>query len=220
MFHHALPPESREPDEGPDARKGGGITSAHLRQLNEEAVHKGSLSIGEMVATMGASSIAFTILVLALPALTPIPGPFGMVFGNCLAIVSLQIIAGAQHLKLPRFVAGRRMSADTIALIVRHTAPAIARIERMLRPDRLPGLAGPTAQRLLGIPVFLLAIAIALPIPFGNVLPVIALIVIATALLEQDGLAATVGLVLSVVALSVTIALLYGALSTTSWLLA
>ncbi len=210
------PLEKGEDDRRSETPDQAGATSANLRKLNEEAALRGSLSIAEMIATMGKATIAFTVLILALPALTPIPGPFGMVFGTCLAIVSLQIIGGAQHLTLPGFVGRRRLSAATISLVVLHTAPAIAWIERLLRPGRFPALAGPTAQRLLGIPVFLLAIAIALPIPLGNFLPVIALVVIATALPERDGLAAAVGFSLSLLALTVTGALLYGAYSATT----
>lgn len=211
------PLEKDDDDRRSETADQAGATSAHLRKLNEEAALRGSLSIAEMISTMGKASIAFTVLILALPALTPIPGPFGMVFGTCLAIVSLQIIGGAEHLTLPCFVGRRRMSAATISLVVRHTAPAITRIERLLRPGRLSALAGPAAQRLLGVPIFLLAIAIALPIPLGNFMPVIALVVIAAALLEADGLAATIGLVLSVLALTLTTGLLYGAYSATAW---
>jgi hypothetical protein len=213
----AKPIEKTGDDEWPDASGRAGATSTHLRRLSEEATRRGSLTIAEMVATMGKASIAFTILILALPALTPIPGPFGMVFGSCLAIVSLQVMVGARHLTLIGFVGRRRMSANTINLVVRYTSPVIARIETLLKPGRFPALAGPTAQQLLGIPVFLLAIAIALPIPFGNILPVIALVVIGAALLERDGLAAAVGFSLSLLALSVSGTLLYGAYSATAW---
>ena len=213
----ARPPAKADNDRRSDTSDPAGATSAHLQRLNEEAARRGSLSITEMISTMGKASIAFTVLILALPALTPIPGPFGLVFGTCLAIVSLQIIGGAEHLTLPGFIGRRRLSAATISLVVRHTAPVIARIERMLRPGRLAAFAGPAAQRLLGVPIFLLAVAIALPIPLGNFLPVIALVVIAAALLEADGLAATIGLGLSVLALTVTTGLLYGAYSATAW---
>ncbi|MBB5554040.1 hypothetical protein GGI59_006309 [Rhizobium lentis] len=60
---------------------------------------------------------------------------------------------------------------------------------------------------LLGIPIFLLAIAIALPIPFGNFLRAFALIVIAVAPMERDGLVALIGAGLSVLALAATTAL-------------
>ncbi|SES46231.1 exopolysaccharide biosynthesis protein [Rhizobium sp. NFR03] len=195
----------------------GNTTSSGLRRLKEEAARQGSLSVAEMVATMGTASFAFTILVLALPALCPIPGPFGMVFGTCLAIVSLQVIFGARHPTVIGFIGRRRMSAGTIAFVVGYTERVIARIEKLLRPGRLPALAGPTAQRLLGIPIFVLSIAIVLPIPFGNFLPVIALVVIAAAMLERDGLAAALGLLLSLIAFGVTGALLYGVYSATTW---
>ena len=67
---------------------------------------------------------------------------------------------------------------------------------------------------LLGIPIFFLAIAIALPIPFGNILPVLALVIIAAALLERDGLATLMAMV-AVLALGTTAGLIYGVVSAT-----
>ena len=52
-------------------------------------------------------------------------------------------------------------------------------VETLLRKNRMRHLAGPRAQAFLGVPVLLLAIAVALPIPFGNFLPVAALVMIA-----------------------------------------
>ena len=56
-----------------------------------------------------------------------------------------------------------------------------------MRRDRLAVLAGKPVRMLLDIPIFLLAAAIALPIPCGNFLRAFALIVIAVALIERDG---------------------------------
>ncbi len=70
---------------------------------------------------------------------------------------------------------------------------------------------------LIGIPVFLLAVAVALPIPFGNFLPVLALTVIAVSLMERDGLATIIGLGLAGVALAVTVGLVYGTLFAAGW---
>jgi hypothetical protein len=109
-------------DERVDARPQG-ATSTHLKNVAERAARMGSITIEEMMTVMGSSSIAFTILILSLPALTPLPGPFGMVFGSCLALISLQITAGAEHLQLPRFIRKRGLSAATVIFIVRYTAP-------------------------------------------------------------------------------------------------
>ncbi len=197
-----------------------GITSAKLEALAETATRAGTLSLGELLDAMGRTSIAFAILILSLPALTPIPGPFGMFFGTCLAIVSLQIIAGYRRIWLPRVLSERRLSATIVTLVVRHTAPLVRRVEARLQRGRLRALTGHRAQTLLGVPVFLLAVAIALPIPFGNFLPVGALVVIAMGLMERDGLATLFGIVLAAIALGTSGGLIWGAASALGWAIA
>jgi hypothetical protein len=200
---------SPEPQDGPAAE--GGVASKRLARLRVHAAEAGSVSLDELMSAMGRSSIAFAILILSLPALTPIPGPFGLVFGSCLAIVSLQIIAGFRRIWLPQFIGRRQVSGGTIDLMVRYTAPMVARVETLLRRNRMRHLAGPRAQAFLGVPVLLLAIAVALPIPFGNFLPVAALIMIALGLMERDGLVAILGVAMGVVALGATGGLVYAA---------
>ena len=189
----------------------GGVASRRLSRLRAHAAEAGAVSLDELMSTMGRSSIAFAILILALPALTPIPGPFGLVFGSCLAIVSLQIIAGYRRIWLPQFLSRRQVSGATIDLMVRYTAPLVARVETLLRKNRLRRFAGPRAQVFLGLPVLLLAIAVALPIPFGNMLPVAALVMIALGLMERDGLVTMLGLGVGVIALGATGGLVYAA---------
>lgn len=189
----------------------GGVASRRLARLKAHAAEAGSVSLDELMSAMGRSSIAFAILILSLPALTPIPGPFGMVFGTCLAIVSIQIIAGFRRIWLPQFLGRRQISGGTIDLMVRYTAPMVAKVETRLRKNRMRHFAGPRAQAFLGIPVLLLAIAVALPIPFGNFLPVAALIMIALGLMERDGLVALLGVAMGVIALGATGGLVYAA---------
>ncbi len=200
---------SAAPNDEPAAETG--VASRRLARLRAHATEAGSVSLDELMSAMGRSSIAFAILILSLPALTPIPGPFGLVFGSCLAIVSLQIIAGFRRIWLPQFLGRRQISGSTIDLMVRYTAPMIARVETLLRKNRMRHFAGPRAQAFLGVPVLLLAIAVALPIPFGNLLPVAALVMIALGLMERDGLVAILGVAMGVVALGATGGLVYAA---------
>ncbi len=65
-----------------------------------------------------------------------------MVFGTCLALVSLQIMVGYQRIWLPGIIRRRRVSAGTIALIVRHTSPMVRRVEGWLKPNRMRSLTG------------------------------------------------------------------------------
>jgi hypothetical protein len=52
-------------------------------------------------------------------------------------------------------------------------------------------------------------VVIALPIPFGNILPVFSLVVLAVALMERDGLVTLIGLLLTLATIVATAALLY-----------
>jgi hypothetical protein len=196
-----------EPDETIEMPRG--VATARLTEMLELARKRGGLSIGEALEVMGSTGIAFTVLFLAIPALTPIPGPFGMVFGTALALISLQIIFGCRSLWLPAVVRNRRISPATLDLVIPHSVPMIARVEKVMRAGRLSALTGPIMQTLLGIPIFLLAVVIALPIPFGNILPVLSLVVLAVALMERDGLITLIGLLLATATLAVTAALLY-----------
>jgi len=57
--------------------------------------------------------------------------------------------------------------------------------------------------------VLLLAVVLALPIPFGNVGPVVSLLVIGLSLMVRDGLALMVGLVLTLATFLWTAVLLF-----------
>ncbi|WEZ86079.1 exopolysaccharide biosynthesis protein (plasmid) [Rhizobium sp. 32-5/1] len=159
-----------------------GIASAALARQAETARNRGGLPIGDALALADEASFGFVMLMLALPALIPVPGPSDMVFGSALAIVALQ---------------NRKASASAFAALQRHTNPMVRRIERIVRPGRLKVLTGPALSCVLALPVFAPAIAIALPIPFNNIAPVIAVCVIAIGLIERDGMLVLLGILLS-----------------------
>jgi hypothetical protein len=76
----------------------------------------------------------------------------------------------------------------------------------------MPSLAGQSMSYILGLPIFALTVAIALPIPLGNILPVVAVCVIALGLIERDCLMVLLGILLMLFAL-LTAALLHGTIS-------
>lgn len=190
-----------------------GIASVTLLRLADTARSRGGLTLGDALASAGEASFGFVMLLLSLPALIPIPGPFGMVFGSALAIVALQFVAGIGSLWLPSFLRNRMLPASAFAALQQYADPIVRRIERITRPGRLKALTGPTLPYVMAVPIFALAVAIALPIPFGNMVPVVAICVIAIGLIERDGLMVLLGMLLTLLAMSVTAALLLGALS-------
>lgn len=187
--------------------------SARLHDLTRLAHEQAGISIGEVLCGLGRTSTAFTILFLALPALIPIPGPFGVIFGSALALVAAQIALGKRTIWLPAFLSRRRLSPAIVDLIVRYSAPILARIETVVRPGRLSVFTGGTMQWLLSFPIFLLAVAIVLPIPLGNYMPVFALVAISVALMARDGLLILAALFVSALAFVATAGLIQVAIT-------
>lgn len=168
------------------------------------------VSLDDLLDRLGDKAIAFVLLVFAIPAIIPTPGiPAGMIFGTALAILSLQIIFRARRLVLPSILGRLAVSRSIIELTAEKAAPRLEKLERLLKP-RGHVLARFAGQTLLGIVIFLMAVIIALPIPFGNMLPGITVLIIALAIAQRDDLALLGGLLMAVVSLLATLAIVYG----------
>ncbi|MCX5494561.1 exopolysaccharide biosynthesis protein [Kaistia dalseonensis] len=160
------------------------------------------VSLGEMVDALGESGLGITILMLALPSFIPMPGlPTGVVFGTALAILSLQVMLGADRLILPQRLRRFSLPRGPVVKGGAWIAPWFRRVEWLLRP-RWPILTGRVAQFILALPIFVHAVMILLPIPLGNQLPALAVIAFAFGLIERDGVAVLAGTVLTVIAIA------------------
>jgi hypothetical protein len=159
------------------------------------------ISLGEIVDGLGQTGIGLTLLLLTLPALIPIPGPFGLVFGSILAFVSLQLMFGARRLWLPAWAHRRGMSIAAFDALIARGVPLLRRIETWLTPRRWLPLTGRLGRMALALPLLTMAIALALPIPLGNVPPAASLITLSLGLIVRDGVAIVVGLCLAIAAL-------------------
>ncbi len=186
-----------------EAEKVARTGSASTLLANLGALLEGErVSIGAMIDALGKSGLGLTILMLALPSFIPIPGlPTGVVFGTALALLSLQVMIGADRLLLPDWIRRFSLPRGPVVAGGAYVAPWFRKVEWMLRP-RLRLLSGRTAQFVLALPIFIHAVMILLPIPLGNQLPALAVIAFAFGLIERDGFAILAGAVLSVVALA------------------
>ena len=151
-------------------------------------------AVGDIADRFGRSGFGFVILLLALPALIPIPGPFGFVFGSCLALVSVQVLAGAERLWLPDRVRTMQIDGGKLKSGISHAAGWLRWTERWIRPGRGPEWIIQHLSPVVGVPVLILALIVAIPIPFGNIVPCLALMLLALGLIAEDGLALFMGL--------------------------
>lgn len=164
---------------------------------------KDLVSIGTLIAGLGDRSFGWSILLFAL--LNLIPMPFGVITAIPLILLSAQMAAGFDHVRLPGFITRREINRKGFQRVVLRLKPVIRWIETIVRP-RHSWLFRPKHERLLGL--FLLAVSLALfiPIPLSGFIPAISLFVTSFGLIERDGLVTLAGLVLGGIAIAITLA--------------
>jgi hypothetical protein len=153
------------------------------------------------------------ILIFALPNLVPVNIPLlSAVLGVPLVLLAAQLAYGRHKPWLPDWLARQSFPRLGFAAVVMHASPYLERAERLLRP-RLPSLLSWTGERLIGVALFILAVVLTAPIPFGNWLPAFAIAIIGLALVEKDGVAVLIGLAVGVAGLIVVAMVIGGVIA-------
>ncbi len=162
------------------------------------------VSISELIAGLGDRSFGWSILLFALVNLIPMPIGSNMVTALPLLLLTGQMAAGFAHVRLPAVVTRRQINRKGFQRVVLRLKPIIQPIERIVR-TRHVWLFQPKNERLFG--VFLLAVSLALffPIPLSGFIPALALFVTAFGLIERDGIVTLSGLALGAVAIVITL---------------
>ncbi len=151
------------------------------------------ISIGDIVTRLEGRAHTTLLVLFALPNVLPaIPGT-SAITGMPLVYLALQLSLG-QKPWLPGFIANRSFSRPGLASVLDQAKPWLERSERFLHP-RLGGLTRGRMERVIGVLMLILACAVVLPIPFGNMIPALGIIFFSLGLMEEDGLWIIAGLV-------------------------
>jgi hypothetical protein len=176
-----------------------------------------TIALADLAARLGDRAFGMVILLPAMVNLIPnVPGLTTM-FGLLMFVPSLQMALGRRQLWLPRRLAARRLSVPRVQKVVAASLPHVRRFERYLRP-RMTWLCRPPFEPLVGLAMALLCLLVALPIPFSNFIPGVAVLVIALGLVEQDGAFIVGGITLGVAAALIVALFLATALKAASLL--
>jgi hypothetical protein len=157
----------------------------------------GRLTIAETRGALDERAFGFLILLFALPNGVPVPGPPGLsaILGIPIFLLAAQLVLGWREPWLPQWLLRRSVRRGDFARVVARALPPLRRIEKVLRPRHAFVIDAP-ADRMIGLLLLLFAAVLALPIPLGNLPPAYAIIVMAFALIERDGLAMLAGIVI------------------------
>lgn len=187
-------------------------------ELRQGRLSREGVTMGQAFDRLGQEGLGLALLVLTLPALIPIPGPVGFTFGTLTFFIGLQVLLGARSLWLPGILRRQVLPTTALRKVIAASLPWLVKVERHLQESRFPRLAGPEARIILAAPVMGLAFIIALPIPFGNMAPAIALLAFAVGFLARDGLAILAALVLSALAFGWTAVLIATGAGIVDWI--
>lgn len=167
--------------------------------------------LSDIVALLGKRSFGVALVLFGLPNLLPIPG-LPMLCGVIVGVVAFQMALGKESLILPGWLGKRRVNRADLKKVLVKAEPTLRWFERVMRP-RLLFLTMPPAQRILGVVLLSLALALMAPIPFfGGIPPGIAVTLFGLAIAERDGIFVIAGAFFTVIALVFTAALTYAIL--------
>jgi hypothetical protein len=164
-----------------------------------------------MVDALGERGFGVLLILLALPNCIPFPGVPGVSFVTGMAIfyIAIQLILARDEPALPAWLNRKSFTRGQLAGFIEKTNPLLRWLEKPVRP-RLPSMVSGSGERIIGVVAMIHAVTLALPIPMGNLPQGIALILLALALIELDGLMAIFGYLASIAAVAWLIAVVLG----------
>jgi hypothetical protein len=157
------------------------------------------IALKEILQEMGDRAFGPALLICSIPEALPLPVVgVSAILGIPLMLISGQLFLGFQKIWLPKWIANRSFKRKFLEQAIYKMLHYLDKIERLIRP-RWQFMSSPLVHRLLGLLLLLLGIVIALPIPFGNFLPAIAILIISLGIIEKDGLVIAIGVFISII---------------------
>jgi hypothetical protein len=163
-----------------------------------------SLSIGALIAGLGDRSFGWSILLFSLVNLIPMPIGTNMVTALPLILLTGQMAAGFEHVRLPRLITRRGVNRRGFQRVVLRLQPVIRPIEKIVR-TRHVWLFRPKNERIIGFLLLAVSLALFVPIPLSGFIPATALFITAFGLVERDGLVTLAGVVFGVISILITL---------------
>ena len=172
---------------------------------------RGMTTYGNLVDEVGRHGMAVILILFSLPAALPIPAAgYSTVLSIPLFIIGFRLLLGYQTLWLPARIRDRQFDpAGFSRRLLDWMTRLTLFVENFTRP-RLSALTRSGVVRVvIAVLIIALATSMALPIPGTNTAPAFGIFLIGFALLEEDGLLLIVGLIASLIALAISVTIIF-----------
>jgi len=130
--------------------------------------------------------LALLMFAFAIPNLLPLPPGSTTILGMPLVLLSPQVLIGINAPWLPRKLDDRRLRRSDLRKGLPRVIKVVEGIEKVSRA-RWGFMFGAVGDRMIGLVCTLLALALILPIPLGNLVPAIAVGLLGLGLFQRDG---------------------------------
>jgi hypothetical protein len=181
-------------------------TPLHQRlQQAADALTGERVRLAQLAEVHGSATQGTLLVLLSVPCMLPVPG-VGSVLGLGLAMLAWALWCGRVAGQLPPRVAALELSTPWARRVLGLLARFYAMADRCARA-RLVHLAEPRPGSWQAAKAGLMAVLIVLPIPFGNVLPALALMLLGLGLVFRDGVAVLLSSLLATAAVLCTVGL-------------
>lgn len=161
-----------------------------------------TVSVQDVLEAFGDRAFGALLFVFAAPVALPMPPGVSAILGAPLLFITAQLMVGRRTLWLPKALAERTMTRADFVTLMGKVSPYLTWLERRLKP-RFTFLYNPWLDRVTGLLCLVLAIIVLLPIPFGNMLPALALSAFGLGVAERDGVVGLFGGVMAMVSIFV-----------------
>lgn len=146
------------------------------------------LTISAILSETSERGFSLAIGLLVLPFLLPMPPGMGTILGAVCFLLALQMAMGKQKPWLPHYIANFQFPREVAIQLINNLQRLTKNLEFLTKPRLLKLANNPHVWRLNGLWIAWMAFLLALPIPMTNPLPTIAMLLLAIATLEADGL--------------------------------
>jgi hypothetical protein len=154
--------------------------------LLEEALAAETPTVGELVDRTAEGGFAVVLALLTLPMLLPLPPGLPAAIGIMLTLAGAQMAAGRRTPLLPERVRRIVVPQSARRVLAGRALVVLRRLESITRV-RPPATDGPMARIAGGSTVLAMGLVMALPIPFLNTPPAMAVLLVALGLSGRDG---------------------------------
>ena len=165
-----------------------------LSKLAEEPV-----TIAEILQATGERGISLMVILMVFPFLFPMPPGLSGVMGVGCFCLAIQMAVGKKSPWLPKPIARFKFSRSLSQQILRRLKRVVVWLEKIVRSRWNKITTNSYTKRINALCIAWLSILLMSPIPFTNPSPAIAILLIAIADLEADGLLMWIGYFLTLV---------------------